>query len=124
MVTYSLKLGRSFRARARPRPCSLELPFISPPGRGDGPGVTYLRALPRALGRFMVHLYDRCPVKLWAGPAPAQGRDLKPSCLKLRNTQKHIWTVAGSGQRLKGQLPPYQGIRTHLRIKCTSPRCL
>lgn len=56
--------------------------------------MTSLSALPRAVGKFMVHLYDRCRVKLWAGPAAAQGRDFKPACLMLRNTQKHIWTVS------------------------------
>lgn len=60
--------------------------------------MTYLRALPRAVGKFMVHFYDRCPVKLWAGPAPTQGRDFKPACFMLGNTQKHIWTVSWEWQ--------------------------
>lgn len=72
------------------------------------------RALPTALGKFMVHLYNRSLIKIRALSCPGtRDTDCKTSCFAAwKHPETHFGLSSVSRRCHKEQLPSYRGSRT------------
>lgn len=73
------------------------------------------RALPITVGKSMVHLYDRCLIKIRALSGHcAREKDFKTTYfIAWKHPETHFSLSSVRGQCHKEQLPSYQGIRIH-----------